>query len=137
MIERMRAQNLGRLGKLVKTWSTGENHLGDGKDYPIPTTLDELKDQLAMAETGATIPARITKMVVVPQDMETLVLRLPPGELIKDSEEILSQGDNQYVLPTFYKDIVFAANGEAQIKKEVAIDFHDHRIGDYTIANCM
>ena len=46
---------------LVKTWATGTNYLDDGNNYPLPTTMDEFKEQLAKAQVFATVPERFTQ----------------------------------------------------------------------------
>ena len=57
-IERMQVTNHERWGNLVKTWSTGKNYLDDDNEYPIPTTVDEFKEQLAKAQVFMTVPER-------------------------------------------------------------------------------
>ena len=55
-IERLRVTNHEVWGKLVKTWATGKNYLDDGNDYPLPTTIEQFKEQLAMAQVFASVP---------------------------------------------------------------------------------
>ena len=54
----MQVTNHERWGNLVKTWSTGKNYLDDDNEYPIPTTVDEFKEQLAKAQVFMTVPER-------------------------------------------------------------------------------
>ena len=61
-LERMQVTNHERWGNLVKTWSTGKNYLDDDNEYPIPTTVDEFKEQLAKAQVFMTVPDRFTKV---------------------------------------------------------------------------
>jgi hypothetical protein len=49
-LERMPVTNHERWGNLIKTWSTGKNYLDDENEYPIPTTIDEFKEQLVKAQ---------------------------------------------------------------------------------------
>ena len=86
-LERMQVTNHERWGNLVKTWSTGKNYLDDDNEYPIPTTVDEFKEQLAKAQVFMTVPDRFTKVNFVAQEMDTIVVRLPPAFAIADSEE--------------------------------------------------
>ena len=67
-LERMQVTNHERWGNLVKTWSTGKNYLDDDNEYPIPTTVDEFKEQLAKAQVFMTVPDRFTKVKFVEQD---------------------------------------------------------------------
>ena len=60
-LERMQVTNHERWGNLVKTWSTGKNYLDDDNEYPIPTTIDEFKEQLAKAQVFMTVPDRFTQ----------------------------------------------------------------------------
>ena len=90
-IERMVVTNHERWGNLVKTWSTGKNYLGDDNEYPMPETVDEFKDQLAKAQVFMTVPERYKQIKFVAQDIDTIVVRLPPKFAIEDSEERLSQ----------------------------------------------
>ncbi len=77
-IERMTVTNHERWGNLVKTWSTGKNYLEDDNEYPIPQTVDEFKEQLAKAQVFMTVPERFKQIKFVAQDMDTIVVRLPP-----------------------------------------------------------
>jgi hypothetical protein len=54
-IERLQVTNHERWGKLVKTWATGNNYLEDENEYPLPTTMEEFKEQLAKAQVFATV----------------------------------------------------------------------------------
>lgn len=54
--------NHERWGKLVKTWATGTNYLDDNHEYPLPTTMDEFKEQLAKAQVFATVPERFKQI---------------------------------------------------------------------------
>ena len=98
-LERMQVTNHERWGNLVKTWSTGKNYLDDDNEYPIPTTVDEFKEQLAKAQVFMSVPDRFTKVNFVEQDLDTIVVRLPPAQAIADSEEKLSQPGATYPLP--------------------------------------
>ena len=100
-IERMVVTNHERWGNLVKTWSTGKNYLEDSNEYPIPTSVDEFKEQLAKAQVFMTVPERYTQIMA--QDIDTIVVRLPPKFAIEDSEERLSQPGATYPIPPFYK----------------------------------
>ena len=78
-LERMQVTNHERWGNLVKTWSTGKNYLDDDNEYPIPTTVEEFKEQLAKAQVFMSVPDRFTKVQFVEQHMDTIVVRLPPA----------------------------------------------------------
>lgn len=127
--------NYENWGKLVKSWATGEDYLQDGHHYPVPENLDVLRQQLRMAQTGLELPARIQNLQVVRGRSDTLLLRLPPADLIKASEQRLETQD--YSLPAFYGA---AYDGQAATPlpdRAARLQFHAQRIGDYTIANCQ
>ena len=137
MAERMRVANWDRWGKLVKSWATGENRLGDGNSYPVPRTLDEFTQQCALAQVGANIPQNVKALAVVTYDSSTLVLRLPPKDLVEASETMLRNG-GAYPVPDFYAPAFGKPQGTAPQFASVdeALAFHDRRIGDYTITHC-
>ena len=120
-------------GNLIKTWATGDNRLGDGYSYPLPQSLDELKAQLTQAGINMTIPPRSKAVQFVQYNLEVLALKLPPKEMILDSEQKLD-GGAPYPLPAFYNDIF---NGAApNIPQPVKRKVNAQRIGDYTIRAC-
>ncbi|MDB5373184.1 MAG: hypothetical protein JWP04_1826 [Belnapia sp.] len=131
----MEPVNFENWGKLVKTWSTGTNYLGDGQHYPVPKDLCELKQQLARAQTGVVLPPRIVDLDVVIGRSDRLLLRIPPANLLQAAETALQTQD--YTLPVFYGD---SYEGQAQTPLPdlpARLRFHAQRIGDYTIANCQ
>ena len=134
-IERMVVTNHERWGNLVKTWSTGKNYLGDDNEYPIPESVDEFKEQLAKAQVFMTVPERYTQIKFVAQDIDTIVVRLPPKFAIEDSEERLSAPGASYPLPEAYKQAF--GGQDPVIAKEKMLDFHAARIGDYTSTFCI
>jgi hypothetical protein len=132
--ERVQITNFERWGKLIKTWATGRDYLQDGHAYPVPRTLNELKEQCSRAQVGARIPECITGLQVVQMNTETLVIRLPPKEGLEDSEARLAAG-SAYMIPAFYKRVF---NGQdPKIPEGDKLKFHAERIGDYTIGNCI
>lgn len=125
-------------GKLVKTWATGSNsYLGDASLYPIPTSLQELKDQMARANAG-TLPDNITSFEVIPLDDSTLVIELPPKKLIEENELELRNGV-PYPLPQFYMDAFgpfTTVPGGALTNANFNLRLNDARVGEYTVLFC-
>src|ERR1043165_1740185 len=87
-------------GLLVKTWATGEDYVQNGYSYPKPGDLDELKKQIRDAEAKVKIPGYITSLMVVQGPKDVLILKLPPREMVKDSEDKLKT--QAYEVPKFY-----------------------------------
>ena len=114
--------NYTAFGEKVKAWAKGND--------PIPADLNELKEQLAAAQVGATIPEHITKVRFVQADDDTWIVRLPAKKYLEASEERLKEAD--YTLPSFYER-VFRAKPHVDDKMK----FQAERIADYTINGCM
>jgi hypothetical protein len=113
--------NYTAFGEKVKAWAKGRD--------PIPTDLAELKEQLASAQVGATIPENITKIMFVQADDDTWIVRLPAKKYLEASEERLKEAD--YTLPAFYER---AFRSKPQVDDK--LKFQAERIADYTINGC-
>ena len=127
--------NYENWGRLMKTWATGEDYVKNGHEFPVPQTLDEVRWQLAAAQTGLELPARIQCLQVVVGRSDTLLLRLPPPDLVKGSEARLAAED--YALPAFYNEHYDGQAPTPLADKAARMRFHAQRIGDYSIANCQ
>ena len=130
-LERLRFANMEKWGNLVKRWATGAQ--------PRPTTLAEFKAQCVAADVGATIPGYITEfeMVQTPRK-ERLLLRLPPKELVQDTEADLNAG-GAYSIPGFYNQLFDRPAGiPPNMPTDTAgkLRVHAQRIGDYTMSFC-
>jgi hypothetical protein len=133
-IERLRVTNHEVWGKLVKTWATGKNYLEDGNDYPLPTTIEQFKEQLATAQVFASVPEWAKTIRFVSSDTDEIVVRLPPKYMIEDSEALLQQPGRSYPIPDFYKRIF---NGmDPVVPAADVLRVHAERIGDYTVSVC-
>jgi hypothetical protein len=122
---------LERWGKLVKTWATGKSYFPNIEiaDLPIPRSIDDLKRQLRMVGAAdLVIPPSITGLTIVQHSTSTMVIKLPPKELIEAKEAQLGSGSGSYPLPAFYGDI-HAGDFEA-------LQAHAWRTGEYTIQMC-
>jgi hypothetical protein len=138
-VDRMKVVNWERWGDLVKAWTTGRPHRTSGKVYAVPRTLDELKRQCRELTIGLKLPKHVTDLVVYSHEKSTMVLRLPPKDLVEASEkELRGRSPSPYDLPPFYADALGVSGQTPQFANEKeALDFHARRIGDYTISNCM
>ena len=114
--------NYTAFGEKVKAWAKGQ--------HAIPTDLAELKEQLAAAQVGATIPENITKVTFIQADDDTWIIRLPAKRYLEASEERLKEVD--YTLPAFYEQ-AFRAKPHVEDKMK----FQAERIADYTINGCV
>ena len=126
-------------GKLVKTWATGHSYFEDETPpitidkLPVPHTIQELKEQMALVGAGALAPpADVVGLAIVRYSADTMVVRLPPKERIEATEAILEQpGNTAYNFPAFYADFI-----NRPLNVQERLDVHACRIGDYTMSMC-
>jgi hypothetical protein len=111
-------------GNLVKAWSRGTT--------PRPTTVAQFRDQCNDADIGISIPEYVGDVEFVQREKETLLIRLPPADMIEDAERQLEK--SPYALPRFYKE---RFNVDLHVPMQQRLDFQAQRIGDYTITLCM
>jgi hypothetical protein len=119
-------------GNLIKTWATGQSYFRDGKIYPKPATLNELKDQLAQTGAGS-VPDWVKSFELVEWSEEKLVIELPPRKMVLEAEARLEPGA-PYPLPSFYQDIFGDIRAFGDMDQYKA--FHAMRIGEYTVNTC-
>jgi hypothetical protein len=132
----IRDEDIEKWGLLIKTWATGVNKLGNGGAYPIPQSVQELKDQMTAAGmTGFVIPPRIGAVQFSQYNLQVLYIRLPPKAAIEENEQKLN-GGAPYVLRSFYKRI-YDQGGPGNIPQNEKLKVHAERIGDYTMSACM
>ncbi len=121
LFQQVKLANYTAFGEKVKAWAKGTD--------PIPNDLAALKEQLAAAQVGATVPEGITKIRFVQADDDTWIIRLPAKKYLEASEERLKESD--YTLPSFYER-VFRSKPNVDDKMR----FQAERIADYTINGC-
>ena len=147
-IERVTITNWELWGRLIKTWATGKNCF-EGTPHeqePVPArpqNLSELDQQCRKFGVGIHIPERVKGVQFIQANQETLLVRLPDAEMVRDSEDAIKADPNSYPIPTFYGPTFMAGtNGEPfyseglKINADNCMVFHACRIGDYTIAQC-
>ena len=92
-----------------------------------PATPDDMR---AQCKDLAFIPERITSLEMVESTLDKLVIKLPPKEMVEESERIIP-GLASYPVPAYYYQKFL--NGSAMTNE----DFLYSRIADYTIGQCM
>jgi hypothetical protein len=131
-------------GKLVKTWATGENRLGDGNNvgetYYWPTSREDLEDQMVTAGICAkgdgTVPDAILAVTVNQMTNLHLVINLPSkNDVLKAEKDLPKAGSgNVYTVPDFYEtacgNIIQCQGGQP------TTDLNDARVGEYVISFC-
>jgi hypothetical protein len=132
-IERITVGSYEQWGKLVKTWATGKDYVKNGHDYlKRPTSIDELKQQCALAGVDAVIPDHYKDLYYAEADVDTVLIRLPNPTLIAESEAMLETPGSEYPIPRFYRAIFQNAGAVVPDK----LKLHAERIGDYSMSNC-
>jgi hypothetical protein len=106
-------------GKLIAQWAT------DPASRPLD--IDAMRRQ---CKDLAHIPDRIKTLELVESKLDNLVIKIPPKEMVEESQRIIP-GLSTYPVPTYYYQKFM--NG-ASLSNE---DFLYCRIADYTIGQCM
>jgi len=119
---RMDVVDYVKWGNLIKSWSRNPE--------TAPKGLQDFKDQCQAAGVGLSMPSSVTEIRVIIQKDNEFVLRIPPANAVKETEDALEAG-GLYPIPHFYEQR-FGSILNIQGKKE-KLDFHAQRIGDYII----
>lgn len=119
---------------------------GNAVQKTIPGVLYLTKDECNALLDAAGIPKDLvqyppatTEVIMVQGNENTMVIRLPPTEVLKASEKNLLAG-GPYPTPTFY-DPLYSPPGvslkaKPPVDKVAIMDLHANRIGDYTMGLC-
>jgi hypothetical protein len=107
----------------------------------IALTRQQFLDRLTAASTqNVYLPAQYQNVVIVQGSVDTMVVRLPPMDILQESEDDIIR--NGYTdPPSFYQDLYstkgmpsvgpFMPSGQTDEMK-----LHANRIGDYTLNSC-
>jgi hypothetical protein len=104
--------------------------------FSIAMTVDEFTSRVTAAGVTITsMPSQYTNVIIVQGSADTLVMRLPPEDMLQRSEDDLLNG-TQYGLRPFYKTLY---GTEPDMPKDQAgiMELHAYRIGEYTLNNCL
>lgn len=133
------------LGEKFIAWAKAgrKREPGEPVNAGWPTTLKQFtKDVGAVvvpaggAQTGdeIQIPERLKSIQFVQSGLETLLIRLPPAELIRATEASFDDED-KYQLPEFYNEIYGNEPQDSSDLKDPK-EIFKRRVGDYVIAHC-
>ena len=81
------------------------------------------------------LPSQYTNVIVVQGDATSLVVRLPPKDILQSSEDDLIKSEDGYRIRTFYTSI-FGTVPRPPTDKAGLMQLHARRIGEYTMNNC-
>ena len=118
------------MGKLLKAWARNE--------VQRPTTPQALIDQCQ--PRGITISPEILSYQTidyVEDKAGVFKIRLPSAESLTDAEKKVTEDTFAYPIPEFYRKVWGAAQPTGLVTKEERRAFHNGRIGDYCISNCI
>jgi len=105
--------------------------------FAVAMTVEQFKTRVI--EAGVTItnfPEEYENVVIVQGDRETMVVRLPPREMLQKTEDDLLNGVN-YTMRSFYWALFGTAPNMPKPTEQARImELHANRIGEYTLNNC-
>jgi hypothetical protein len=125
-------------GLLVKSWATGKNYFSPGTPAPpMPKTRQEFVQICsAFGISLDDLPDWVTGVIFIQPSKECLAIRLPPKELVEQSEQEFDQQNALYPLPAFYDEFYAAFGSPLRVPQDRKHEFHAKRIGDYSISMC-
>lgn len=149
-------------GKLVKTWASGRDYVGHvitndspfpadnelAPNNPKPTDFAQLVTQCQQFGVQLYFDDGVNnedvqgsekiELHVVPLHPDTMILRLPMDDKLKESEARLLKAGETYKLPGFYARIHETPAKDSQTgSPSQKATLHAERVGEYTINTCM
>ncbi len=112
--------NFLEVGRLIKKWTLGEE--------PLPATHAERIERLRL--TGMHIPDYIKHVDIVREPMDTIIIALPPVEMLTDAENEVD-GLEEYDITEEYERQINDRTGKLEAKK-----FLLFRVGEYSMSRC-
>ena len=112
--------NLLAVGELIKEWTNG--------DKPLPDTHQGRIEQLRLA--GMHIPEYIKHVDIVREPLDTIIIALPPKEMLQETEDEVADWD-QYSIADEYERQINDRPGKLQPEK-----FLLFRVGEYSMSRC-
>jgi hypothetical protein len=103
--------------------------------FAVAMTVDEFKTRVKEAGVDITaMPDEYTNVIIVQGSTSTLVMRLPPKDMLQGSEDDLLNG-GAYPIRPFYSTLY---SGPPNPPTDAAgiMELHANRIGEYTLNNC-
>ena len=123
-------QNWLNWGGLVQIWIADPGRR--------PTTVAELKAQMAEHNVSATVPSPDNRPVQIRSYLDApkdpLMIMLPTQPMADDKLSTVKAGPYN-VMPLFY-DIAFGGAARVNLSQLEALDFASRRIGEYSVNEC-
>jgi hypothetical protein len=103
--------------------------------FTVAMTVKQFKARVDIAGVSITnFPEQYEHVVIVQGSHDTMVMRLPPEEMLQSSEDDLLNGV-AYAMRPFYWAL-FGTQPDMPTKQAGIMELHANRIGEYTLNNC-
>lgn len=111
----------------------------DGGTVTLPKavamTVEQFTKRVSIAGVSITnLPEQFKHVIIVQGDRDTMVMRLPPKEMLQSSEDDLLN-DVAYTMRPFYWSL-FGTAPDMPTEQAGIMELHANRIGEYTLNNC-
>jgi hypothetical protein len=104
--------------------------------FAVSMTVAEFTNRVQAGNvTIAKMPPQYTNVIIVQGDAKTLVMRLPPKDMLQGSEDDLLLSGEEYPLRQFYDDLYPCEADYPKTQSDI-MELHANRIGEYTLNNC-
>ena len=109
---------------------------GASLPFAVSMTADDFKARLVDADVRIKdMPKGYRHVIVVQGDDKTMVVRLPPKDILQGSEDDLLLSGTEYPLRPFY-DALYPCEAKYPSEWPDIMKLHANRIGEYTLNNC-
>jgi hypothetical protein len=104
--------------------------------HAIALTVGEFLALVEVADIKVeNMPTDYKNVVIVQGDAKTLVVRLPPKDMLQGSEDDLIMSGDKYPIPKFYEKLYSGKENYPTTQSDI-MELHANRIGEYTLNNC-
>jgi hypothetical protein len=105
--------------------------------HAIALTVHEFLDLVTKADVKVeAMPKEYHNVIIVQGDENTLVVRLPPKDMLQGSEDDLIMSGDPYPIPAYYNKLYSGGRTSYPSTQSDIMELHAYRIGEYTLNNC-
>lgn len=102
----------------------------------VALTVQEFQTLLTAAKVTVTeMPTQYKHVIVVQGGVDTMVVRLPPRDILQGSEDDLLNGQS-YPFELFYQEYYNGVRPVPPTARDEIMKLHANRIGEYTLNSC-
>ena len=122
-------------GKPVDIHSTGVGSINHQLPFAVAMTKQEFEARVTKAGVSITdFPPKVEKVIVVQGSPDTMVLRLPPKDILQDTEDDMLNNVKFNMLPFYWA--LFGKGPRMPTEQADIMELQANRIGEYTMNNC-